>query len=561
MVEAKRPSKGPGAVFAALSLALLVLVAAALRPAQPPPPPTAEYAPEAVQAIRLAPLEQAAQSGTGPDAGSGGAGSTTTTTLPGTPQKPIVGPKIDTQRVKRCIGDPPRQVEDAQSPPCVPYWEGDNGGATAPGVTADTIRIGMYNETDSDDEMLGAWLNRRFQFYGRAIKFVPFGGFGGGCESIPAKGVANAKSLEQKNLFAVLGCGDGAGNEYAFYDELAQHKIITLNNRPTFATDAHLAKYHPYEWTYLPMFDIGSRHLAKLACALKGRAASHGGPDVVLNTRKFGVFYNTFVDSPPADLQPFLSQLAACGVSIAKQDQIGVTYETEGTTQNESADTQAQVNSGVLQMQQDRVTTVLLLTHANTTKQIYPAFSAQQFQPEIMLSSYLYNDSELGLNGFPPQQLLHTFGIITWNKLLRVSDEFWNKAVHEINPAYTYPTYFNYFGWNYAYRTALMLAAGLQMAGPRLTPETFARGLQSTTYPNPDNGLFEGKVTIRPGIHSYMDDAAVVWWGSDNPNPDYNLPASFCYVRNGVRQRLDDPKSYGPDLDGLLFAPNQCQRY
>src|SRR3974390_342316 len=29
-------------------------------------------------------------------------------------------------------------------PPCVPEFTGNNGGATAPGVTADTIRIGVY---------------------------------------------------------------------------------------------------------------------------------------------------------------------------------------------------------------------------------------------------------------------------------------------------------------------------------------------------------------------------------------------------------------------------------
>src|SRR5689334_19174326 len=30
------------------------------------------------------------------------------------------------------------------SPPCVPKFSGDNGGATSPGVTGDTIKIGYY---------------------------------------------------------------------------------------------------------------------------------------------------------------------------------------------------------------------------------------------------------------------------------------------------------------------------------------------------------------------------------------------------------------------------------
>src|SRR5688500_3907291 len=36
------------------------------------------------------------------------------------------------------------QTFDPASPPCIPFYEGDNGGATAPGVTADEIRILVY---------------------------------------------------------------------------------------------------------------------------------------------------------------------------------------------------------------------------------------------------------------------------------------------------------------------------------------------------------------------------------------------------------------------------------
>ena len=43
--------------------------------------------------------------------------------------------------VKRCVGDPPRQTEDPQSPPCVAYWTGDNGGATWKGVTHTTVTV------------------------------------------------------------------------------------------------------------------------------------------------------------------------------------------------------------------------------------------------------------------------------------------------------------------------------------------------------------------------------------------------------------------------------------
>src|SRR5581483_5682288 len=33
---------------------------------------------------------------------------------------------------KQCVGNPPRQTEDPLSPPCVAFYSGNNGGATAP---------------------------------------------------------------------------------------------------------------------------------------------------------------------------------------------------------------------------------------------------------------------------------------------------------------------------------------------------------------------------------------------------------------------------------------------
>src|SRR5438105_12253704 len=40
---------------------------------------------------------------------------------------------------KQCVGTPPRQTEDPTSPPCVPFFEGDNFGVTYQGVTKNEI--------------------------------------------------------------------------------------------------------------------------------------------------------------------------------------------------------------------------------------------------------------------------------------------------------------------------------------------------------------------------------------------------------------------------------------
>src|SRR5256885_6473236 len=101
-------------------------------------------------------------------------------------------------RVRRCIGDPPRQIEDPQSPPCVPYWSGDNGGATYKGVTRDEIRIKTpgydFSQTPGYHADLQAFFNKRFEFYGRHITLLPNNVSGG----TPAEQQASAAEVDEQ---------------------------------------------------------------------------------------------------------------------------------------------------------------------------------------------------------------------------------------------------------------------------------------------------------------------------------------------------------------------------
>src|SRR5581483_7090093 len=168
-----RGSRSPGIVFGALSAVILVLVAAlTVTASRNGPPAIAEYAPQAAQQIKQAPLEQT--SNVGGAAGAEGEETTTTTTT--APPPPAAGagptttttePTIERPRVRRCVGNPPRQTEDPQSPPCVAYWTGDNGGATYKNVTGDTIVVAAPAASPRVMADLEAYFNKRYEFYGR----------------------------------------------------------------------------------------------------------------------------------------------------------------------------------------------------------------------------------------------------------------------------------------------------------------------------------------------------------------------------------------------------------
>src|SRR5438309_553347 len=130
----------PGSLnLVAAAALLLILVPFALRAAQSSPPAIAEFAPQAEEPIKQAPGEQSSNAGSAP----GGAANEPGAVASASPLQIVPSPEVERGKVRQCIGEPPRQIEDPQSPPCVPYFSGSNGGATAKGVTGSQIVIAL----------------------------------------------------------------------------------------------------------------------------------------------------------------------------------------------------------------------------------------------------------------------------------------------------------------------------------------------------------------------------------------------------------------------------------
>lgn len=553
-------ARSPGIVFAAIAAVLVVLVATAFTPAQPPPPPTAEFAPEAAKPIKAPPPNQTSEVGNqGATGNRGGANGPREIrrTLPPASTGPQSG-GLTSQNVKDCVGDPPRQIEDPQSPPCRAFFKGSNGGATSTGVDKDTIKIVMADNQNSDvTNGLLTFFNNRFEFYGRHV-VIESGSCG---EGSPAQLVAKADTLAQEHVFAVVGCGDVKGSAYPFFDELARKHVVSIANRADLVTEAHMAQFHPYEWTYFPTYDRAQQLLGALACSLGGKPATHAGPAFQQSTRKFGLIYNTFTDQPTPDYSPITNALSSCGITVETNH---IVLEHSSAEQGYSQNTEQQTTSVLTQFQKDKVTTVIDLVHAVTLEQIMQVASSLNYEPEHVMSSYLYDDSELGVSGLPADQTSHMIGESEYNPHILPQTEYWYQAVQEGNPNFhwTDPSTYKvdatlYLAAWYSYYPLLVLASGLQMAGPDLTPETFAKGLQDTTYPNPIvPGHPEGKVTIQPSQHSYISDTSLVWFEPGQADSSYGDPGSFCYADFGARF---DPSDM-PKTD-LFYDDSNCRRW
>jgi hypothetical protein len=140
-----------------------------------------------------------------------------------------------------------------------------------------------------------------------------------------------------------------------------------------------------------------------------------------------------------------------------------------------------------------------------------------------------------------------------WNKQPSLELEPWAQAVAAAGGS---SDVLNYTAARPFYQELLLLASGIQMAGPRLTPETFAAGLHATTFPNPGAGAapyYQGSVGF-PGTSTTMVEDYQAFWldtresGQDVQNSKgVNQSKAFCAVGLGRRWDVDT----WPSTDGL----------
>jgi hypothetical protein len=132
--------------------------------------------------------------------------------------------------------------------PCVEPFTGDNGGATATGVTADSIKVVVYIGDPAKNPLQAASVRgagadvspataketyqgyidlfaKYYETYGRSIDVTFFDGSGGPMDEVAAR--ADAKAIADLKPFAVL---NGANQTPAWADELVANGMICLGN-------------------------------------------------------------------------------------------------------------------------------------------------------------------------------------------------------------------------------------------------------------------------------------------------------------------------------------------
>ena len=467
-------------------------------------------------------------------------------------------------------------IPSVYAPPCVPAWDGgepwvnrsgetveDNGGATANGVTEDTIKVVYYipGEADLISSMqafgifdttevavqglqeLVEMSNELYETYGRRVELIAYQATGDGKEPGPAQADAVAVA-EDIGAFASI---NGPTQTSAYQDELARQGVLCIQCGFS-TTDATYAKNAPHAWGYLPspdqllfgVFDFGVANL-------HGKPAEFAGdPAMRDQIREWGIVH--YEQDPPVygDLKEAAEARYEAQGASAK---VTISYILDQAT----LQTQAQAIVG--RLKREGVTSVVFLGDPLMPMYLTQQATLQDYHPEWLITGTVFTDATATGRLADQEQWAHAFG----------ASALPARAAPELSPSWR--LYEWWYGEDPEAEKTLplygpvvqMLFLGIHMAGPELTAETFAGGLFS--YPPSGGGPTTPRISFGlQGVFEEVDyvgvdDFTYVWWNAEVEGPDEQNTEGvgmWTYTFGGERLLLGEV----PEVDtDVLFDP------
>lgn len=443
---------------------------------------------------------------------------------------------------------------------CVKPFTGDNGGATAQGVTADAIKVVVYIGDPDKNPLQAATVRgagadvspstaketyqgyvdlfqEYYETYGRKVELTFFDGTGGPMDEVAAR--ADAKAIADMKPFAVL---NGANQTPAWSDELAANGIMCLGNCSLAVPRHTVIEHAPYLWGNGPNPEQAGRLTAKFVTELLAdKKAEFGGDDVNGKDRVFGVVHYDTVDG---------QQKRAFAETKQALNDGGVEIAADLPFLLDIARAQENARTNIAKLKSAGVTTVIYtgdpLTPASLTKEA----TAQNYFPEWVIGSNVLVDIALFGRTYDQEQWQHAFGLaLTPSRTNEDADDAYNfyRWGHGEDP----PN--NTYGVIIVDPTILFL--GIQMAGPDLTPESFQAGL----FRSPILGgnplaprSSRGNHGLWPATdYGGSDDAGILWWNPEAEGEDEVGVVGkglYEYTKMGRRYTLDEMPTEDPGL-------------
>lgn len=572
-----------------IGVALIIVLAvmpSALNLPQSNPTEVPEYAPVPPEDDQPPPLESNFQAlKLGESAG-------LTEEVPGPPPDLFTGTGAN-PTIYNCVAG--RQTEDPLSPPCSPFFTGDNGGATYTGVTGDEVVIllimdgsisessgqaiydnevapiqGTYCDADAEPNSdskchndtsvdhlyvrimraFSRYFNFRYQTYGRHLHFYLYWS---GATDAGGRRADAAENYEKLKPFAVLDYAIFRGNSGPYVDSMARNGVLVFSSQQPQPRD-YYRQYDPLVWSFWPDIEHQVEHYTEFICKkVHPYPVSHAGPGIAAGQkRKYAFMYTTDPAWPNLHhfrdlVRPRLKE--ECGVTPTVQVEFpfaGYVIDTGGDP------TYARLN--VAEMSGADVTTILWFggvegktSQAADEQKYYPeVFFAGDTNMESLFTAQLQNQNFWAHAAITSQVLRED----------RLDNAQGYQAWREAEP--NAPADPDGYWANLLYRDFYMVALGVQVAGPRLHPVSVDEGFRAIPTISSDSPYVPA-CFFTQGNFCVQD--ASQWWYDPNGQAPASTEPDGCY------RMVDDGKRYAlgtwPRGDQVFFngAEDACNGY
>jgi len=358
----------------------------------------------------------------------------------------------------------------------------NNGGATAPGVTATTVTVvvmlpnaaqyaagsskpldratGVSNGSYKD-AFIDEWAayKGKTELWGREPQFT----FVTSSGDDEASQRADAVTVAALKPFAVI---DTLPNSLPILGTvLAADKILVYAGSGTFAKDT--TAQAPYRWGTTDVQASAGLTAEWAGKQLVGGKAQWAGDSATqAKTRTFGAVYSNLLE-----IDPFLTTFKQYKGTLAVP---AFEYQAAGGTLGDAASAQQQAPTIIAKLKDAGVTSVFLFSDSQMDKALTAQATVQDYHPEWLLTTFQFADLGLLSRSYDQTQWAHAFGLSALGPY--------------INTVSAAPVFDWYWGKNgtlgtsvtYASLGARWLAYGIQYAGPKLSPKTFQQGYFAT---------------------------------------------------------------------------------
>jgi len=409
---------------------------------------------------------------------------------------------------------------------CVSF-SGNNGSATSRGVTGNSIIVsyripadnaasvdaavqqiaGKYNSTEFSDteadieQTLGdlvTYFNDHFQMYGRKIVLKQFNGQGQLTEELSDGGQSEADADGLTAADTIGAFADVSALSQPYAEALSAQHVVNIG--APYMSQPWFQQHAPYAYSFFPdCTSLGEEGGAVAVNEVVGRNVAFGGTGVTDGQpRRIAVLAP---DNPVYQSCAAIVNSALSGDHHPATANLTYTLDFSQLSQEAAGLEQQIVN--------DKITTVFCGCDPITLIYLTGDLDNARYEPEFVNIGAAFTDEDLLAQLFDQSSWAHAAGETNNGAAPAYGTSLGYFAAKSVDP--THPPAHEV---DIIYEDLYILALGIQLAGPDLTPQNFARGLASYGGGTGEYGPWSFNVN-GSGVWTPQHEFRFEWW---NPN-------------------------------------------